>query len=458
MKKLESHNPLTAIPSWLIAILSVLKLFTILFLTTAASAQVPSPMTQRHKKILLQNGEAHIGNGEFMSTASIGISEGKILFVKNTLTTEIVKSEWDTIIDLNGQHVYPGFIAPNVTAGLTEIDAVRATRDFDETGQFNPNVRALIAYNTDSKILYTIRSNGVLVTQATPRGGIISGTSSVMALDGWNWEDAVYRTDDGIHLNWPEKYKRYGWWAEPGGSNANENYSKIKTEIWDFCSRAKAYLNEKYPDETDLKLAAMRRIFNGDQRLFIHVDFAPEMNDVVDFVRHFEIKFPVIVGGYDAAQIAERLKENKFTVVLNRLHSLPEFEDDYTFQYYELPVRLQEAGILFCLSTSGDMEVMNTRNLPFLAGTARAYGMSEEDAIATISLNTAKILGIDDKIGSLEVGKDATLFVSEGNALDMRTNNVTFAMIKGNYIDLNNHQKELYEKYCKKYGLVVDPY
>lgn len=440
----------------LVALSSALKIFILLFLSTNSIAQVPSPMIQRHKKILLQNGFAHIGNGEILSTASIGIGEGKILFIKNTLTTEIVKSEWDTIIDLNGQHVYPGFIAPNVTAGLTEIDAVRATRDFDETGQFNPNVRSLIAYNTDSKILYTLRTNGILVTQATPRGGIISGTSSLMALDGWNWEDAVYKTDDGIHLNWPEKYNRYGWWAEPGGSNSNENYTKIKNQIWDFCSRAKAYVNEKFPSEMDLKLEAMRRIFNGDQRLFIHVDFAPEMNDVVDFARYFELKFPVIVGGYDAAQISDRLKENKFTVILNRIHSLPEFEDDYTFQYYELPFRLKEAGILFCLSTAGDMEVMNTRNLPFLAGTARAYGMTDEDALATITLNTAKILGIDDKLGSLEVGKDATLFVSEGDALDMRTNNVTFAMVKGNYIDLNNHQKELYEKYSKKYGLTVD--
>ena len=419
-------------------------------------AQVPAPIKQNHKTILLQNGFAHIGNGEQISTASIGIKEGKILFVKNTLTYELVKSEWDTIIDLNGQHVYPGFIAPNITLGLTEIDAVRATRDFNETGEINPNVRALIAFNTDSKVMYTIRTNGVLVAQATPRGGLISGTSSVMALDGWNWEDAVYKTDDGIHLNWPNKYNSYGWWAEPGGSTTNPNYLPTKQTIYDFCARAQAYAHEKFPDKMDLKLEAMRRIFNGDQRLFIHVDFAPEMNDVIDFARHFNLKFPVIVGGYDAHMLADRLKENKFSVILNRPHSLPEFEDDYTFVNYELPFKLQNAGILFCISNAGDMEVMNTRNLPFLAGTARAYGLTEEEAVAAISLNTAKILGLEDKIGSLEVGKDATLFVSKGDALDMRSNGVTFAMIKGNYIDLDNHQIQLYEKYCGKYGLAVE--
>lgn len=421
-------------------------------------SQTPAPLAYHHDRILLENGFAHIGTGEVVSSASIGINDGKILFVKNTLTYEKVTSEWDTIIDLNGKHVYPGFIAPNITVGLTEIDAVRATRDFDETGQFNPNVRALIAFNTDSKILYTIRTNGILVAQATPRGGIISGTSSLMALDGWNWEDAAYKTDDGIHLNWPEKYNRWGWWAEPGGNNSNDQYTNTKNAIWDFCSKAKAYVNEKFPAETDLKLEAMRHIFNGDQRLFVHVDYAPEMNDVIDFVRHFQIKYPVIVGGYDAAMIADRLKENKFSVIINRPHSLPEFTDDYTFQYYELPYKLHEAGILFCISSAGDMEVMNTRNLPFLAGTARAYGMNDEDALATITLNAAKILGMEDHLGSLEAGKDATLFVSEGDALDMRTNNVTLALIRGNYLDLNNHQKELYEKYCKKYGLLIDPY
>jgi hypothetical protein len=434
---------------------------TILFLmllifTLATAAQVQYPIPQHHKTILLQNGQAHIGTGEFISTASIGISEGKILFVKNTLTYEVVKTEWDTIIDLNGQHVYPGFIAPNITVGLTDLDAVRATRDFNEVGAMNPNVRALIAYNTDSKLIYTIRTNGILVAQATPRGGTISGTSSVMALDGWNWDDAVYKTDDGIHLNWPNKYNSSGWWAEPGSSNVNDQYAIIKQAIYDFTARAKAYGNEKFPDEMNVKLEAMRRIFNGDQRLFFHVDFAPEMNDIIDFVRHFEIAYPVIVGGYDAWMLADRLKENKFSVMLNRPHSLPEFEDDFTFLNYELPFKLQESGLLFCITTAGDMEVMNTRNLPFLAGTARAYGLTEEQAVASITLNAAKILGMDERIGSLEPGKDATLFVSEGDALDMRTNNVTMAMIRGNYISLDNHQRELYEQYSKKYGIPVD--
>ena len=301
--------------------------------------------------------------------------------------------------------------------------------------------------------MYTIRTNGILVTQSTPRGGIISGTSSIMALDGWNWEDAVYKADDGVHLNWPRKYQSAGWWAEPAPSSHNEKYNKTRDEIYAFFEQALAYSSEKDPVETNLRLEAMRGIFAGSQRLFIHVDYAPEMNDVIDFSRRFNLKFPVIVGGYDAHLLAAVLLENNFSVMLGRPHELPKFDEDYTYSCYQSAFKLKQTGVPFCIQAEGDMEVMNARNLPFLAGTAWAYGLTEEEAVASISLNVAKILGIDDRIGSIEAGKDATLFISDGNALDMKSNNVSFAMIKGNYIDLDNHQKQLNRKYEEKYGL-----
>ncbi len=428
-------------------------LFIALAATISANAQVPSPLTQKHKRILILNASAHIGNGEFIQNSAVGIENGKILFVKNALTNTYMASEWDTVITAIGKHIYPGFIAANLTIGLTEIDAVRATRDFDETGTMNPNVRSLIAYNTDSKVMYTIRTNGILVTQSTPRGGIISGTSSIMALDGWNWEDAVYKADDGVHLNWPRKYQSAGWWAEPAPSSQNEKYNKTRDEIYAFFDQALAYSSEKDPVETNLRLEAMRGIFAGSQRLFIHVDYAPEMNDVIDFSRRFNLKFPVIVGGYDAHLLAAVLLENNFSVMLGRPHELPKFDEDYTYSCYQSAFKLKQTGVPFCIQAEGEMEVMNARNLPFLAGTAWAYGLTEEEAVASISLNVAKILGIDDRIGSLEAGKDATLFISDGNALDMKSNNVSFAMIKGNYIDLDNHQKQLSRKYEHKYDL-----
>jgi len=430
-------------------------LLNIVFVLSLATtyAQVPTPLTQKFKNILLLNGFAHIGNGETVTKSAIGIKDGKIDFVKNALTYSVDKTEWDTIIDIKGKQVYPSFIASNSTIGLTEIDAVRATNDFRETGLINPHVRALIAFNTDSKVLYTIRTNGVLICQPTPRGGLISGTSSVMNMDGWNWEDAVLKIDDGIHINWPSKFTNTGWWAEPGEIKPNPKYKQTITQLIEFFKKAIAYAQLKHPNLTDLKLNAMINVFKGNQRVYFHTNFAPEINDVIDFSRHFKLKYPVIVGGYDAYKLSERLKENHFSVMLENPHHLPHFEGDLTSIVYELPKKLQDAGVLFCIQNAGQMEVMNTRNLPFLAGTAMAYGLTEEQAIASISYNAAKILNIDDKVGSIEKGKDATLFVSDGNALDMRTNNVVLAFVKGRFIDLSNHQKQLSEKYHNKYHL-----
>jgi imidazolonepropionase-like amidohydrolase len=425
----------------------------LLLVSNIVISQVPTPLKQKHEAILLQNGFAHIGNGEVVQKSSIGIKDGKILFVKNALTYTIVKSEWDTIIDIKGKQVYPGFIATNSTIGLNEIDAVRATNDFKETGSINPNVRSLIAYNTDSKVLYTVRTNGILVCQSTPRGGLISGSSSVMAMDGWNWEDAVYKSDDGIHVNWPTKYRNSGWWAEPGEIKANPKYDETIDEIDEFFRRAEAYSKLSNSENKDLKLEAMKGIFTGDKRVYFHTDFAPEMNDVIDFSRRLKLEFPVVVGGYDSYLLADRLKENRFTVMLENPHHLPHFEGDLPQINFKIPYLLQKAGVLFCIQNSGQMEVMNSRNLPFIAGTAMAYGLTEEQAIATITLNAAKILGIESKLGSLEKGKDATLFISEGNALDMRTNNVSLAFVRGKFIDLTNHQKQLSDKYHQKYNV-----
>jgi len=398
------------------------------------------------------NAKAHIGTGKVIEKSAIGVEEGKISLVANALTYQLNKSDWDTIIDASEQELYPGFIAANSTIGLTEIDAVRATNDFREVGYINPHIRSIIAFNLDSKIIYTIRTNGVLVCQATPRGGLISGTSSVMALDGWNWEDAVYKTDDGIHINWPARYRQTGWWAEPGVLKKNEKYQKTVDALKLFFKEAKAYLEQNESD-FDLKYKAMESVFEGDQRVYFHADFAPEMNDVVDFARTFNLKFPVIVGGYDAPFLAERLKENKFTIMLSNPHDLPFFEGDLPASVFETAAKLQSKGLLFCIQNAGNMEVMNARNLPFLAGTAMAYGLTEEQAIASISLSVAKIMGIDHKIGSIEKGKDATIFLSKGNAIDMRTNDVSMAMVRGLFIALTNHQIKLAKKYSDKYGI-----
>jgi len=412
----------------------------------------PCVIIAQKNKILLLNGYLHVGNGQTMETALIGIENGKISMIGNALTTKIDKKYWDTIISLDGQHIYPGFVAPNSTLGLTEIDAVRATRDFNDVGIFNPHVRSQIAYNVESKVMETVRTNGVLITQSTPRGGSISGTSSVMFLNGWNWEDATLLKDDGIHVNWPSSLEGGGWWAEPAPKKRNENYEKAKQELIDFFEMARAYSADK-PMKTDQRLEAMKIFFQKEStaRVYFHASELQQILDVIDFANKFNLKFPVIVGGYDAHLAGKRLKDAKIPVMLQRLHSLPENEEDAVDLPFKLPSLLQKEGIKFCLQNEGDMEVMHTRNLPFLAGTAMAYGLSEEEAIRSVSLSPCEILGIDKNYGSIEVGKSATLFVSKGSALDMKSNQLTLILSNGKFVPTDNFQTNLFNKYQDKY-------
>jgi len=397
------------------------------------------------KTTLIMGGIAHLGTGEKIENSLIVIRDGKFDLVADASLVRIDPSAFDTVIRAYGKHIYPAFIAPNTTLGITEIDAVRASKDYNEVGSYNPNVRSQIAYNTDSKIIKTVRTNGVLVTQTTPRGGVISGLSSVMYLDGWNWEDATLKADDGIHLNWPSSFNTSGWWAEPGKTSKNKNYDDRVKEIKNYFEIAKSYSKDDI--KIDLELVSIKGLFEGTRNLYVHANYAKDIRESVRFFKKIGINNIVIVGGRDALNAISILKENNISIILERVHSLPVNEDAAIDQFYKLPIQLSENNILFCLSYSGDMEAMGTRNLPFTAGTAVAYGLDMEKAIASISLNTAIILGIEKTTGSIEIGKNATFFISSGDALDMRTNNIELSFIKGIPVDLNNHQKELFEKY-----------
>ena len=213
-------------------------------------AQVPEPTTHLEpESVLILGGIAHIGNGEKMENVALSIKNGYIDFIRYQMGSRIDRSQYDTVIQLEQEHIYPGFIATNTTLGLREIDAVRATLDFDDVGEYNPNVRAAIAYNTESRITPTVRSNGVLLAQITPKGGVISGSSSIMQLDGWNWEDALHTEDEGIHLVWPAQYTGGGWWAEPGVLKENDKAETKINEIRTFFSEARAYAADSAPED-----------------------------------------------------------------------------------------------------------------------------------------------------------------------------------------------------------------
>ena len=423
------------------------KHIVILFISLFGFAQ-QTPALKQSKTILILGAKAHLGNGQVIQNSLISIKEGKISTIGDATVMKVAKH--DITIDASGKHVYPGFIAPNSTLGLVEIDAVRASDDESEIGEFNPHVRSIIAYNAESKLVETTRPNGVLLAQITPRGGRIAGTSSIVQLDAWNWEDAAVKTNDGIHLNWPRSYSRAGWWAEPGGIEMNKNYDPQIKEIQAYFDNAFAYLDSKNAKK-DIPFEAMKGLQSGEKTLYINANGEKEIIDAVLFKKKNKIKKMVIVGGYYAFKAANLLKENEVGVLLKRVHDLPLLEDEDVNLPYKNAKLLVDAGVLVALQNAGNMERMQTRNLPFYAGTCAAWGLTKEQALQLITGNSAKLLGIDNQYGTLESGKSATLFISEGDALDMKTNLISFAFIDGRQISLESHHTELYERYKGKF-------
>ena len=428
-------------------------LYTIcaLFAMIATAQQTPAPVQTGIYTIM--NATAHIGNGEVIENSIIVIENGTITAVVDATVVKMdIKGEK---IDASGMHAYPGFIAMNATIGLVEIDAVNASSDVREMGTFNPHIRSIIAYNAESKVIESMRPNGVLIAQIVPRGGRISGKSSVVQLDAWNWEDASIRTDDGVHVNWPSSFRRTGSWYEPGPIEPSKDYEEQVTELTDFLNNAKAYNATSKPVGLNLKYAALQPAINGNENFYIHVDGEKAIRDVLKFVKANGIKKPVIVGGREGDKVATELVAMNVPVLAGRVHNLPSREDEDFDMPYKFPKLLADKGVMVGLENSGDMERHQTRNFPFYAGTVAGYGMDMEQALKMITLTPAKILGIDKEYGSLEQGKSATLFISKGNALDMRGNQITRAFIDGRDISLNSHQTELYERYMNKFGAEI---
>ena len=423
-----------------------------------ANAQ-PTPAPPQSESILLLGGIAHLGTGDVIEGAAIGFRDGQIDYVGRERDAD--PGRYRRVVDVSGRHIYPGFIAANSTLGLQEIESVRATRDYAEVGTFTPHVRSLIAYNTDSEVTPTVRTNGVLLGQPTPQGGIISGSSCVVQFDAWNWEDAAIREVDGIHVHWPTPYHRH---SDHGMVDVvrSKSYDQSKLEIEHFFEDAMAYASAcPMPQMGDLRtprdvrLEAMRPLFDGTATAYIHAEDAKGIADAVHFKRKFGLTHVVIVGGNESHLVADLLRENGVPVLLNRTHALPNLPEDDVDLAFKLPKLLEDEGVLYGIQCAGGMEHMNTRNLPFYAGTAAAYGLTYEQAVRAITLNVATILGVDQHWGSLETGKTATLFVSDGDALDMRSNRVSLAFIEGREIDLDQRQRQLYRKFQEKYNAPI---
>jgi imidazolonepropionase-like amidohydrolase len=410
------------------------------------------PAPPQATKIAILGGTIHIGNGKVIEQGTIIFENGKIISISDDKATGAPAISANTlIIDATGKQIYPGIIAANTKLGLIEVESTKSTRDNEELGDNNAAIRSLVAYNTDSKVINTVRSNGVLLASIVPEGGTISGNSSVVQLDAWNWEDAAYKVDNGIHLNMPSLININRWGATPSEDAVKKGLEKVE-KIRSFFKEAKGYLAEGNHTATNLKFEAVRGLFDGSKTLFIHCDLVKEMLVAIDLAKEFGFKL-ALVGATDSWMITDILKANKVSIILSDPHSLPLIEDDAIDQPYKTGAALEKAGILFTIYTDLMGGFYSQRNIPFMAGTLAAYGLTKEEALQAITLNAAKILGIDDKTGSLEPGKDANIVISNGDILDMKSSNVTNAFIQGRALDLDNKQKQLFEKYKYKYGI-----
>ncbi|MDG1711791.1 MAG: amidohydrolase family protein [Flavobacteriaceae bacterium] len=422
----------------------LISLLSILFLVSVCGQQTPA--SKQIRSILFINTTVHTGEGTVLYKSAVGFENGKITYVGNSENPPA----FDQVIDATDKHIYPGFIATNSTLGLVEVDAVRATSDVYELGDFLPHVRTAIAYDAESKIVESMRPNGVLVAQVAPRGGRISGSSSVMQMDAWNWEDAIIKEDEGIHLNWPRPYSRGRYWlGEDPSLKVNKNYLYNIQKLKTFIENAKVYDSKQNP--VHLPYQAMKGLFDGSKTIYLHATDEKQIVDGISYLKKIGLNSIVLVGGNDSPKHIKFLKENNIAVIVSRPHRLPDSEDEDPKQSFKLASQLIDAGILVSIDVSGRMERMYTRNLPFYAGSFAAYGIDKEVALQLISLNPAKILGVEDRLGSITEGKDATLFICEGDALDMRTNIIHHAFIGGREISLETHQTELWKRYSNKY-------
>jgi imidazolonepropionase-like amidohydrolase len=393
-------------------------LYTTILLAINASASAQEtvyPAEKQKGTTIISNATIHVGNGQVIEKGSIVITDGKITAVGANVSAP----SGATNVDAQGKHVYPGLILPATNLGLVEINSVRATNDARELGELNPNIRSIVAYNTDSKVINTLRSSGILLANIVPEGGLISGSSSVVQLDAWNWEDAAYKTDAGIHFTMPSLIARPrfgGFGGPPGGPNANtpqvdvikqglEQVDRIKS----FFKEAQAYSAIETHDETNLKFTAVKGLFDKSKKLYVHANTVKQMLIALDFVKEFGFDV-VIVGGSDSWQIADLLKQNNVFVILNQPHALPTLQDDDVDQPYKTPAMLHKAGVTFAINDEDGQT--RGRNLSYNAGTASAYGLTKEQALQAITLNAAKVLGIADRTGSIEVGKDANIVIS----------------------------------------------
>jgi len=370
------------------------------------------------------------------------IENGTVVFVAGRITAVgkgVEVPEGSEVIHAEGKHVYPSLIDANSDIGLVEVNSIRATIDSRETGNINPNVRAVAAFNPDSELIPVNRANGVLIAVSAPAGGLVAGRSAVMMLDGWTWEDMTLKADAGMHVRWPRE--------------AGKDLKELD-ELLEQTARYVASRKVSASLPMDLRLESLARVLDRSLPMIVDATSVTQIESAVAFAEQRKLKL-VIHGGYEAVHCAELLTKADVPLIVSGVYRIPSGRDNPYDEAYTLPKRLRDAGIKFCICSGGRFGASGLRNLPYHAATASAYGLSQEEALKAITLHAAQILGVADRVGSLATDLDATLFIADGNILETETQ-VEQAFVQGRRVDLDNRHHQLYRKYSAKYDQLAE--
>ncbi|MCM2271090.1 MAG: amidohydrolase family protein [candidate division Zixibacteria bacterium] len=422
----------------------LLMLVVLLVSTGAAHDYIPG--AKQSAPILLKGGTLYTVSGGVLPNTDLLFDNGRITQIAPTITPP----NGAEVIDVTGQYVYPGMINGQTQIGLVEVGSVRGSNDNNEIGRNNADLRAWVAYNPDSEIIPTVRSNGVLTCLVVPGGALLQGRSSLMNLDGWTREDAAEKPVVALHMTWPAVAIVDAWWMEKSAEEQKKDMDENRAAIGRLFEDARAYWLAKQADpriKIDSRWEAMLPIFTRELPVIIYADDYRQIDEAVAFSKKHGFRM-ILSGGKEAWKASELLKLNDIPVVVAPTTSLPMRHDDDYDLAYRIPGLIAKAGLKFCFGT---FDSWSARNLPFQAGNACAYGLDKETALRAITLSPAEIFGVEKDLGSLDVGKKATLIVSKGDILDPLTHGVTLAFIEGRKVDLDNKHKELYRKYDAKH-------
>lgn len=424
-----------------------------------AQATPNTPPAAQSKPILITGATLHTVSGATIANGRMLLEGGRITAIG--AATAIPDNAMAIVIAMPGKHIYPGLIAANTALGLVEVEAVRATIDTAETGAVNPNSRALVAVNADSELIPVARANGVLAALSVPRASpiaLIVGTSALLQLDGWTWEEMGLVPEVGLHVTLPSMRLNAALYPNLAPARLEDMQRMVNQRLRvleDALEAARAYANTRTAEPKtpiDSRWESMRPVFAADKQrpVFVAANELPQIRYAIGLAERMGLKL-VIVGGLDAALIAEVLRERQIPVIIAGVHRLPMRRGDDTNAPFRLAARLSEAGVRFCIARSGsEFDAATERSLPFEAATAVAHGLPAEEALRAVTLYPAQILGVADRLGSLETGKLASFFVTDGDPLDIRTH-VERVFIQGRELELSDRQTKLNQKYEQKY-------